>query len=274
MENENYNEPIEEAVDEFEEEELSHTDKMVGVFTEPAATFEETSKFPVRTTDWLIPTILVILFAVLTNYIMTSNPAIRQQIIEKQMEMIEKQFQSAIDAGQMTPDQANQQMDNIRDRMEQQMSSGMWVNILAILIFTFVFFFILAGVYLLIAKVFLKGDGNYASALAAYGLSQYVVIVQLIVMIIIAFATTSVVEGTSLALIMDVDRQTIGGYLLTKVDPLRIWFYAVLAIALAKMFKAKSSKMYFVWVFGTWIGFSIALFYLAKLVPFLGFLAR
>ncbi len=273
MENENYNEPVEEVMEESEEE-LSHTDKMVGVFVEPASTFEETSKFAPKAIDWLIPIVLVILVAILTNYVMMSNPAIKQQIIDNQMEMVRTNLQSAVDAGQMTPQQAEDQQSAIRDRIEQQMSSGMWINIIVILIATFLFFFILAAVYLLIAKVFLKGDGNYSSAMVAYGLSNYILIVQLIIMIVLAFATTSVVEGTSIALLIDVDRQSIGGYLLTKIDPLKIWFYAVLAIALAKMFKAKSSKMYFVWVFGLWIGFSIIIFYVAKAVPMLSFLAR
>ncbi len=37
------------------EEELSHTDKMVGVFAEPATMYEKTSHFPPKTIDWIIP---------------------------------------------------------------------------------------------------------------------------------------------------------------------------------------------------------------------------
>ncbi|HSP88840.1 MAG TPA: hypothetical protein VLN45_11945, partial [Ignavibacteriaceae bacterium] len=42
------------------EEELSHTDKMIGIFSEPSATYEKIARFPVRTIDWLMPFLLLL----------------------------------------------------------------------------------------------------------------------------------------------------------------------------------------------------------------------
>ena len=51
------------------EPELSHTDKMIGIFTEPSNTYEATSKFPPRTIDWFLP---VALFA-FNHILITGN---------------------------------------------------------------------------------------------------------------------------------------------------------------------------------------------------------
>jgi hypothetical protein len=266
---------IEETNEEVvEEEELSHTDKLVGVFTEPSNTYEETAKFPPRTMDWLIPTILVIVFAVASNYLMMSNPVIKQQIVDKQMEVVEKNLREAVDSGRMTEEQAEQQLGAIQERMEEQMSAGMLIQVVGTVIAIFVFFFLLALVYFILSKFILKGDGNYASSMVSYGLAQYIALIQFIVIVVWAFAAGKYIEGTSLATLMDSDTKTFAGYMLSKVDPLRIWFYAILSIGLAKMFKSPSTGKYFIGVFGLWIAFSIIIYFVAQAVPFLQFFLR
>lgn len=66
---------------EDEEFEPSHTDKMVGVFTEPASTFENMSKFPPKVADWLLPLILMIIVAIASNVLMMNNPIIQQEMV-------------------------------------------------------------------------------------------------------------------------------------------------------------------------------------------------
>ena len=56
-----------------EEQELSHTDKLVGVFTEPAAMFSKAAKFPAKTADWIIPVLVVIVISILSQLVMMSN---------------------------------------------------------------------------------------------------------------------------------------------------------------------------------------------------------
>ncbi|MBU2444601.1 MAG: hypothetical protein KJ666_03370 [Bacteroidetes bacterium] len=85
-----------------EEFELSHTDKLVGVFSEPTATFGKMAKFPQKTSDWIVPILVVIVIAILSQVVMMNNPAIKASIMEKQMERFEKQFKESVDKGQMT----------------------------------------------------------------------------------------------------------------------------------------------------------------------------
>jgi hypothetical protein len=76
----------------------------------------------------------------------------------------------------------------------------------------------------------------------------------------------------SLASLMDLDKSSIVGWLVAKVDPLSIWAYAVLSIGLAKMFKSDSLVKYFVMVFGLWVVGGLLIWFVAKAVPFLSFL--
>jgi hypothetical protein len=74
---------------------------------------------------------------------------------------------------------------------------------------------------------------------------------------------------TSVGSLLDVDKSSFGGFLLSKLDVFSIWFYAVVSIGFAKMFKSQSTGKYFAMIFGMWLGFSILFHFLAKAIPFL-----
>ncbi len=248
--------------------EPSHSDKLVGVFTEPSNIFEETSKYPPKAIDWLIPLMIVIVVAAISNYLIMSNPEIKLSVVEKQMAQIEERFDAAVESGQMTQDQADEQKEQIRERMESGMGN-IFFSLIGIVIVTFLVFFIVSGVFYLFAKFAFKDTGTYSTAMVAYGLPYYIVVLQLIVMVILAFIMNKALNDTSAASLMGVDKSTIGGFLLGKLDVFSIWFYAVVSIAFAKMFKSKSYGKYFIMVFGLWIGFTFLMFLLAQAFPFL-----
>src|SRR3989339_1828078 len=87
---------------EQEEFEISHTDKLVGVFSEPGITFGKMSKFPPKTADWVIPILIVIVIAILSQVVMMNNPTIKAAVVEKQMAAVEKSLSDAVAKGQMT----------------------------------------------------------------------------------------------------------------------------------------------------------------------------
>ena len=255
---------------EQEEFELSHTDKLVGVFTEPANTFEKISHFPPKHTDWFLPVIFFIVVLILANYLMMSNPVIKHALQEKQIANIEKNFQEMVDKGQMSQEQADQQMERIRDRMtSQNMGITMIFSVFGILIITFIVFFIVSGVYFLFGRLIYKDEGTYGSAMVANGLPFYILIIQTILSVILALTMNRFIQGTSVAAIIDADTSTFTGWVLGKLDIISIWFYIVVAMALAKMFKSKNNVKYYAAVFGVWLGFSLLFFLLAKVIPFL-----
>ena len=134
------------------EKEITHSDKLVGVLTDPSRTFLKLSTLPVKTSDWLIPILVVIVLAILSNFLLMSNPIIRSQAIEKQMAIVEENFDMAVENGQISREAADQQLEQIRDNIDAQMKAGMIIQIVATFVIAFVIFFIVAGVFFLIAK--------------------------------------------------------------------------------------------------------------------------
>jgi hypothetical protein len=254
---------------EEEELELNHTDKLVGVFAEPANTFKKMATFPPKTTDWLIPILVVIVVAILSNVVMMSNPSIKLAIMEKQMAQFEKQFDDAIAQGQMTEAQKEETMNRIRDGMNQGMATQMIFSVVGIVLFSFISFFVVSGVFYGFTKFALNGSGTYKEAMSAYGLPHYIIVIQVIVMVILALTMNKFFTAVSVAEFMDMDKTTIAGFLLNKVDLFSIWFYAIISIGFAKMFKSENTGKYFAMIFGIWIGFGLLMFILAKYVPFL-----
>ncbi|MBK6679606.1 MAG: hypothetical protein IPG53_06030 [Ignavibacteriales bacterium] len=54
--------------DELLQEELSFTDKFLGVVTNPASIFGSITKFELKTTDWLLPIVIMLAGAVLLQF--------------------------------------------------------------------------------------------------------------------------------------------------------------------------------------------------------------
>jgi hypothetical protein len=254
-----------------EEQELSHADKLVGVFAEPAPTFSKMAKFPPRNKDWLFPVLLLIVVTILAQAVMMSNPVIRLSVMQKQLAKVEKNFKEMVDSGRLTQAQADQQMENVRERMEEGVGSNLIFTSIGIIVGTFIIFFIISGVFFLFARFVLKGDGTYNSSMVAYGLPFYLIVLQTVVRVILALVMVKFFSDTSAASFVDADTSTFGGMLLSKVDLFSIWFYVVLSFSYAKMFKSNNTGKYFAMIFGLWIGVSIIFFFLAQAIPFLRF---
>jgi hypothetical protein len=262
----NTNKDLRENID---EEEISVTDKMIGVLSEPTNLFQKLSIQKPKTTDWIIPILLLVVVASLSRFIMMNNPEIKADAMEKQMEVIEKSLQDAVDKGNMTQDQADEQIEKIRERMEEGGSGQLVMTIVGILIFAFITFFIIAGIFYLLAKITLGGEGNFSTSMVAYGLPHYIIVIQILVTIILAMTMNKMFIDTSVGSFLDLKNDTLIGLLAHKLDVFSIWFYAVISIAYAKMFKSENIGKYFIAIFGLWVGFSVLMFFLGKAVPFL-----
>jgi len=253
------------------EVELSYSDKMIGIFSEPAKTYESISKFPLKTIDWLLPLVILLAVVTVTQFLLMSNKEIHFQIVDKQMTKMQQNFDKMVAEGKITRDQADQQLSAIQDRMQNFGPLQMVFTVVGVFIGGFIVFFIMTGIYYLFAKFVLKGDGNYNSALVASGMTSYIIIIQIILSAILAFLLGRMLGDTSVAALLDSDRATYMGFILSKLDVISIWVNIILAIGLAKMFKAKNTGAYLAVVFGIWLIGGFLLFLLTKAVPFLGF---
>jgi hypothetical protein len=251
-------------------EELSHTDKLVGVFAEPKTMYQKTAQFPPKTADWIIPLIILVVFSIISSYIILSNPEISYNIKHEQLAKIEKSFQEMVDKGQMTKDQADQQMSALEERMSE--GTNMVQTVVFIIVKVFLFFFIVSGIYFIAARFIFKGEGTYASAMVANGLTAYIDVIQVIVATILTLTTARLFQDTSLAAFMHIEKSTFLGFLLGKLDVIAIWSLAIVSIGLAKMFKSEKMGKYFIFIFGLWIVWGLIIFGLGQAVPFLRFL--
>lgn len=247
-------------------EELNHSDKMIGIFTEPTNMFKITSYFPPRTKDWLIPILIVFALVGIVRSISMMNEEVFFEAKQKQIEAIEKMVES----GTIPKDQEESAIERVNSQMEMMRGPLGWViNIVSTIIFGSIFFFVIAGIYFLLVRFVLKGQGGYQHVLVANGLTAYITMIQVILTGILTLMLGKIFQDTSIAALTGSDRSTLTGFFLAKLDPISIWAYAVLSIGLAKLFKADDVKKYYLVVFGLWILGSLIFFYIAKAVPFL-----
>ncbi len=250
-----------------QQEELSHSDKMIGVFTEPSNTFELIAKFPVRTIDWVLPVVIVFILIGLMRSLAMLNEEVALQTRQTQIEMFDKM----VSEGKMTQEQADQAIEGIEKQMEFMRGPVGWViNVVSTLIFGFIFFFIIAGIYFLFIKFLFKGEGNYQHVLVASGLTSYITMIQVLIGGILTFLLGKIIMDTSVANFIELEKGSLVKFFVSKIDPISIWAYSVLAIGLAKLNRAQSSTPYFILVFALWILGGLLFFILGKVFPFLG----
>jgi hypothetical protein len=246
--------------------ELSHSDKMIGVFTEPSRMFSITSRFAAKHKDWVIPILTFFIVVSLIRILAMTNEEVYFEAKKQGIDRIEKMVES----GTMTREQGDEAINAIDQQMEFMNGPVGWViTIATTIIFGLIIIFIIVGIYYLFIKFLFKGDGTFTTALVATGLTTYISILQIILGGILTMTLGKMIMDTSLASLMGSDKTTLTGWLLAKIDPISIWTYIILAIGFAKMFKSESTGKYYALVFGLWLIGGFILFQLSQAIPFL-----
>jgi hypothetical protein len=257
------NETISSADQTEETGELSHSDKMIGVFTEPTRMFSITSKFAARHKDWVIPILTFFIVVSLIRILAMTNEEVYFEAKKQGIDRIEKMVES----GTLTREQADQQIDAMDTYMRGPMS---WIfTFIPTLLFGFIFIIAIAGIYFLLIKLVLKGEGTFTGALVSIGLSSYISILQIVIAGILTMVMGKLMMDTSVASFIGSDKNTIAGWFLSKLDPISIWAYAILSIGFAKMNKSESTGKYYILVFAVWIIGTFIWFQITQAVPFL-----
>jgi len=252
-----------------EEQELSFSDKIVGIFTEPAITYQKIANFRPKVVDWLVPILLMFIVVSISNILVMRNPEIKYQVKQQSMEKVNKDLTEQVQAKKITPEQADQQ----REMVEKQFSMmdspiGMVISFVSTVIIGLIVVLIIVGYFYLVTKFVLKGEGTYTHALVANGMTAYIGIISIILAAILSLFFGRHMMDISVASLMNTEKGTLVYYILSKLDVFTIWAYIVLSIGLAKMFKSVDLKKYYILVFGSWIGWSLVFFILSQFVPF------
>jgi hypothetical protein len=249
-----------------EMEELSHTDKIVGVISEPTNLFSKLAFLNTKVTDWLLPLLAMIVVAIIATFIYMSNPEIKLEMQQQQEKAMREQFDKMVESGQMTQEQVDEQLDRTSEMMNNPMFIYLFPSI-GIIIMSLIWFFVFTTVGFLIAKFALKGDAGFTQAMSAMGLPLYITVLQSIILIILGMVMGKMLTGLNPASLTGMDIKTLPGFLLSRLDIFSIWFYVVVGIAFAKMFKSDNTKKYVIASLGIWLVFMFIIFGLGQVSP-------
>ena len=97
---------------------------------------------------------------------------------------------------------------------------------------------------------------------------------QSIILIVVGLLMGKMLTGLNPASLMGMDVKTLPGFLLSRLDVFSIWFYVVVGIAFAKMFKTNNVKNYIIASVGIWLVFMFIIFGLAQVSPMFGNMIR
>jgi hypothetical protein len=188
-----------------EESELSHTDKIIGLVTEPAAMFSRTAKFPIKTLDWLLPVLIVLIITVISSIAVMSVPDIKMEIRQKTQEQINKGLEIAAKKG-ATADQLARQKEMGDKQLDFIGTPAAYVvQTISILILGFIIFLIVASFYFLLFKLGFKNPITYLQTLFLYGIVQYIGTLSIIVNTLLSLVLKKAFLGVNLGLIMSPD---------------------------------------------------------------------
>jgi hypothetical protein len=81
--------------------------------------------------------------------------------------------------------------------------------------------------------------------------------------------TDSIETGTNLAKLTNLDVKEFSGYMASYVDPFSIWFYSILGVSFARMFKSDSTVKYIATFIASWVIVGVIFYFVAQQVPFL-----
>jgi len=243
-----------------ENEQMSFTDKMIGVITEPGAVFAGIKQLPPKVADWLIPTLIMIVIIIASQLIQMSNPVIKNELRQKQIAALQKY----VDEGKMPAEQMERAIEGM-DQMRSFQLIGIFVGVP---IGTYVVLAFMALIYWLIGKFGLRGDPKYGHVFVLMGLTSVISILQVIITLILSILLGKFNAAPNASLLVSGMEGPMLS-LLKSIDPISIWSTIVIGIGLAKISSADTVKS-IIWVVGLWVVFALLSAFVLSSIPFLG----
>lgn len=204
-------------------------DLILNIFASPGEAFEGLRTAPPRTTVWLLPWILSILFASSFAYVMFSNETLREQALEAQRRGI----QERVESGSMTAEQAERATEGM-ERM-----GGMFIvfGIIGSAVVITIVFFGAALILWLVGKFALQSQAGYGKFLEVYGLTGWIGLLGSVVYLLMVIGLNSIYASPSLALTIfsNYDSTNKLHQALTQINVFGIWQMIAVGIGLGKI---------------------------------------
>ena len=229
---------------------LSFTDKLVGVFSSPGELYENVRQTPPTNSNWVIPTLILVVVGLAMAYVLTTNPTLSDQMSRIASEQMEKGLQKQIAAGKLTQEQANQ----ARDNMQSFGTKGPIIfSYVSAVLGPFFLVFLPGLIYWLLGKWVMKVSVPFMKVAEVVGLTLLIVSMETIVTLILQIGMNSVFASPSLAIfISNFSVDNTMHSLAAKINIFTIWTLLVTSIGLARLFMKDMPKV-LVLVFALWI---------------------
>jgi hypothetical protein len=235
-------------------ENITLSDAMAGVFTEPGPTFEAV-KQSTRKNYWIVPIIILILISLVASYLVLHDDELYSEIRSRQMTAAKERMEKAVQEGKMTQEQMNENIDRINKGFNRSGPLFIVSSTVGPIVTIFLALFIQGLIFWGAVKLF-KGTATYMNVLSVLGLASLIDSIQSII-------------NTALSIFMGRLQVNIGPILLfsqdslsramslfiSHFDLLNIWIFIVIGVGLAKVSNLKNSTtipvvfvLWLVWV--------------------------
>ena len=214
------------------------------VFASPGEVFSELAVQPVQTTSWLIPLILMMVMMVGTSAFLLTNDTLRNQVLEKQHEAVQKM----VDQGKLTQEQADKQL---------EMMEGSKLVLIFGSITTFgmsiVVFFAVPLVVWLAGMMLMQYHGGYFKIVEMFGLTVPIGFLGGIVTVFLMniFMTMYASPSGWLLIMQSYDPKNFLHNILSAINIFTLWQVALLGLGLSKL-SGKSTGTGMGVAFGLW----------------------
>jgi hypothetical protein len=213
---------------------MSLAARLVNVFAVPGDVFEEVKAASHKVTNWLVPVLIGCLVGVISIVIVFGQPAIQQQIREKQSAAMEKKFGELVKAGKLSQEQADRQLEAIEKFMGPTMM--MVSGSVTIVVWSFARIFFWALVLWLVGRWLLKSPIGYMKSAEAVGLATMIGVLGVVVKTLLQVNFSNPAASPSLALAVgEFDEKNILHMMLAMLNLFDFWELGVMGAGLSRL---------------------------------------
>lgn len=219
--------------------------RLMNIYAAPSDVFDDIKRRPVAASNWVVPLVLVILVSIVAAFIVASQPAIQEAVLETQEKMIQKQVAS----GRITQKQADSEVALIQKYLKVGLeATGVFGSIIGGAMDLFVG----ALVVWILARTAFRSDVLYQRMVELIGLSLMVSALGVVVGMLLTVIFGNSGAGASPALLLShYDLNNPAHRTLAALNVFTLWRLALVSLGLNRLCGAKFT-IAAAWIFGLW----------------------
>lgn len=247
---ENQEQEIQQEETAAETENISVTDAITGVISDPSDTFTTIRATP-KKHYWVLPYVILAIASLISTFLFYQDEQLIGNLVDVQREKIRESIEKSVEKGDMTREQGNQAIETAEKFSDPRKPLMKIIGFVSALLVPVIFGLLLSLVYLIVLKI-MKAEFDYINIINVLGLSSTVLAVGSILSIVLSIVLGKL-SSVSLSLVLT---ESVAGKflhtLVSKFDVFSIWYFILVAIGISKIAKIKSSTAYSI-VLGVWI---------------------